>query len=156
MSGISLERQRALVKALRLVTHGIANKLTLRNKARELVIKLLIAIRGNYGYLPAWTYLLKIYRKRSQFASKSIICNDAFPLFCEVHLKGQLHLKGQVPLKGQPLPPPPDATSRLPQERSLRRPPELVGQGGEALEGQLLLRQKGSLHRPAEGSFPSL
>jgi hypothetical protein len=73
-----------------------------------------------------------------------------------VHLKGQLHLKGQVPLKGQPLPPPPDATSRLPQERSLRRPPELVGQGGEALEGQLLLRQKGSLHRPAEGSFPSL
>jgi hypothetical protein len=28
-----LERQRAFVKALRLVTHGIANKLTLRNKA---------------------------------------------------------------------------------------------------------------------------
>ena len=141
-----MERQRALVKALRLVTHGIANKLTLRNKARELVIKLLIAIRGNYGYLPAWTYLLKIYRKRSQFASKSIICNDAFPLFCEVHLKGQ---------RLQRLPPPPDVSSRLPQERSLRRPPELVGQGGEALEEQLLLRQKGSLHRPAEGSFPS-
>ena len=32
MSGISLERQRAFVKALHLVTHGIANKLTLRNK----------------------------------------------------------------------------------------------------------------------------
>src|SRR6266576_3600077 len=148
MSGISLERQRAFVKALRLVTHGIANELTLRNKAGN-VIKLLIAIRGNYGYLPAWTYLLKIYRKRSQFASKSIICNDAFPLFCEVHLKGQ-------PLQPlQPLPPPPDATSRLPQERSLRRPPELVGQEGEALEEQLLLRKKGSLRLPAEGSFPS-
>ncbi len=89
MSGISLEHQRAFVKALRLVTHGIANKLTLREQGRKLAIKLLIAIRGNYGYLPAWTYLLKIYRKRSQFASKSIICNDAFPLFCEVHLKGQ-------------------------------------------------------------------
>ena len=122
MSEISLKCQRAFVKALHRVTHGIANKLTLRNKAGQLAIKLLIAIRGNYGYLPAWTYLLKIYRKRSQFATKSIICNDAFPLFCEVHLKGPR------------LPPLPDATSRLPQERSLRRPPELVGQGGEALE----------------------
>src|SRR4029077_11197267 len=105
---------------------------------------LLIAIRGNYGYLAAWTYLLKIYRKRSQFASKSIICNDAFPLFCEVHLKGQ---------RLQRLPPPPDVSSRLPpertprhvslplpHERSLRQPPELVGQGGEALEQQLPLR----------------
>ena len=125
-------------------------------------MKLLIAIHANYGYLRAWTYLLKIYRKRSQFASKSIICNDAFPLFCEVHLKSQVHFKGQVHLKGQPkgqpLPAPPDATSRLPQERSLRRPPELVGQEGEALEQQLLLRlllrQKGSLPRLAEGSFP--
>jgi hypothetical protein len=122
-------------------------------------MKLLIAMHANYGYLRAWTYLLKIYRKRSQFASKSIICNDAFPLFCEVHLKSQVHLKGQVHLKDQPLPPPPDATSRLPQERSLRRPPELVGQEGEALEQQLLLRLllrlKGSLHRLAEESFPS-
>src|SRR4029077_10985365 len=113
---------------------------------------LLIAIRGNYGYLPAWTYLLKIYRKRSQFASKSIICNDAFPLFYEVHLKGQR-------LQRLPrLPPPPAASSRLPQERSLRRPPELVGRGDEALEQQLqlsLLREKVSLHRPAERSFPS-
>jgi len=100
-------------------------------------------MHDNYGYLQEWTYTLKIHRKRSQFASKSIICNDAFPLFCEVHLKGQ------------PVPPPPDATSRLPQERSFRRPPELVGQGGEALEEQLLLREKVSLHRPAEGSFPS-
>jgi hypothetical protein len=65
-----------------------------------------------------------------------------------------VHLKGQVHLQGQPLPKPPDATSRLPQGRSLRRPPELVGQEGEALEQQLLLRQKGSLHRLAEGSFP--
>ena len=137
-----MERQRAFVKAIRLATHGIANKLTLRNKAGN-CHKITIAIRGNYGYLPAWTYLLKIYRKRSQFASKSIICNDAFPLFCEVHLKGQ------------PLPPPPDATSRLPRERSFRQPLELVGQGREALEEQFLLREKGSLHRPAEGSFPS-
>ena len=98
---------------------------------------------GNYGYLRAWTYLLKIYRKRCQFASKSIICNNAFPLFCEVHLKGQ------------PVAPPPDATSRLPHERSFRQPPELVGQGSEALEEQLLLREKVSLHRPAEGSSPS-
>ena len=94
------------------------------------MIKLLIAIRSNHGYLPAWTYLLKIYRKRSQFASKSIICNDAFRLFCEVHLKGQ------------PLPPTPDATSRLSQERSLRQPLELAGQGDEALEKQLLPGEK--------------
>ena len=83
-----------------------------------------------------------IYRKRSQFASKSIICNDAFPLSCEVHLKGQ-------PLP----PPPPDATSRLPQEQSLRQPQKLVGQEREAaLEEQLLPREKVSSHRPAEGS----
>ena len=123
------------------MTYDIANKLTLRTRP-ELVIKLLIAIRGNYGYLPAWTYLLKIYRKRSQFASKSIICNDAFPLFWEVHLKGR------------PVPPPADATSRLLQERSLQQPLELVGQGGEALEEQLLPAEKVSSHRLAEGSFP--
>ena len=100
-------------------------------------------MHDNYGYLPEWTYPLKIYRKRSQFASKSIICNDAFPLFCEVHLKGQ------------PLPPLPDATSRLLQERSLRQPLELAGQGDKALEEQLLPGEKVSSHRPAEGSFPS-
>ncbi|HEX5492183.1 MAG TPA: hypothetical protein VFX07_13055 [Candidatus Udaeobacter sp.] len=43
--------------------------------------KLVIAIRGNYGYLAGWTYLLKIYKRRSQFASKSTVCNDAFPHF---------------------------------------------------------------------------
>jgi hypothetical protein len=107
------------------------------------VIKLLIAIRANYGYLPTWTYPLKIYRKRSQFASKSIICNDAFPLFCEVHLKGQL------------APPPPGATFLLPQERSFRQPRALVGHGREALEEQLLPGEKVSLHLPADGSFPS-
>jgi hypothetical protein len=143
MSGTSSERQHAFVKPLRLVTHEIGNKLTLRNKARKLIIKLLIAIRGNYGYLPTWTYLLKIYRKRSQFATKSIICNDAFPLFCEVQLKGQA------------VPPLLDATSRLPQERSFRQPPELVGQGREALEEQLLPGEKVNSHRPAEGSFHS-
>jgi hypothetical protein len=143
MSAFSLERQRAFVKALFPVTHGIANELTLRNKTGELAIKITIAIRGKYGYLPSWTYLLKIYRKRSQFASKSIICNDAFPLFCEVHLKGQ------------PVPPPPDATSRPPRERSLRQPLELVGQGREALEEQLLPGEKVSSHRLAEGGFPS-
>src|SRR5947207_12501489 len=142
MSQISLERQRAFVKPLPLVTHDIANKLTLRNKA-ERVIKLLIAIRSNHGYLPAWTYLLKIYRKRSQFATKSIICNDAFPLFCEVHLKGQ------------PVPPPPDATSRLPQGQSLRQPPELVGQRREARKEPLLPGEKVTSHRPAEASFLS-
>ena len=84
----------------------------------EPTIKLLIAIRGNYGYLPRWTYLLKIYRKRFQFASKSIIYNDAFPLFCEGHLKGQ-----RLP------PPPQDASSRLPHERSSPQPLELVGHG---------------------------
>ena len=108
-------------------------------------MKLLIAIRGNYGYLAAWTYLLKIYRKRSQFASKSIICNDAFPLFCEVHLKGR--------------PPPrplPDATSRLLQEQNFRQPPELVGQEREAaLEGQLLPRKRANLQQPVEGSSRS-
>ena len=88
----------------------------------EPVIKLLIAIRGNYGYLPRWTYLLKIYRKRFQFASKSIIYNDAFPLFCEGHLKGQrLPLPRDAPL--------PAASSRLPHEQSLRQPLELVGHG---------------------------
>src|ERR1700745_757550 len=107
-------------------THGIANERTLRNIGEKLAAKLLIAIRGNYGYLAAWTYLLKIYRKRSQFASKSIICNDAFPLSCELHLKDQR------------VPPPPDATSRLPQERSFRQPLELAGQGREALEAPLL------------------
>src|SRR4029077_12112802 len=107
---------------------------------------LLIAIRGNYGYLAAWTYLLKIYRKRSQFASKSIICNDAFPLFCEVHLKGQ---------RLQRLPARPDDSSRLPQDQRLRHPLELVGQRRAAREEQLLLRKKVSLHRLAEGSFPS-
>ena len=60
----------------------------------------------------------------------------------------------QQPTRQAPPPPPPGATSRLPRERSLRRPPELVGQEGEALEQQLLLRQKGSLPRLAEGSFP--
>src|SRR5205807_10645345 len=104
---------------------------------------LLIACRCNFGSLASWTYLLEIFWKRSQFASKSIICNDAFPLFCEVHLKGQ------------PLPPPPDATSRLPRERSFRQPLELVGQGREALEEQLLPGEKVSSHRPAEGGFPS-
>src|SRR5262245_18009795 len=64
-----------------------------------------------------WTYLLKIYRKRSQFANKSIIFNGAFPLFCDVHLKGQ------------PVLPPPDATSRIRQERNFPRPLELVGHG---------------------------
>jgi hypothetical protein len=108
------------------------------------VIKLLIAIRSNYGYLPRWTYLLKIYRKRSQFASKSIICNDAFPLFYEGHLKGQ------------PLPPPQDAFSRLPQEQNFRQPLELVGHGREALEQQQLPPGKRvSLHQPVAGSFPS-
>src|ERR1043166_279915 len=105
--------------------------------------KLLIAIRGNHGYLRSWTYLLKIYRKRSQFASKSIICSDALPLFCEVHLKGQA------------VPPSPDATSRLPQEQSSRRRLELAGQGPEVLEEQLLPGEKVSSHRPAEGSFPN-
>ena len=106
-------------------------------------MKLLIAIRDNYGYLAAWTYPLKIYRKRSQFASKSIICNDAFPLFCEVLLKGQ------------PVPRPPGATSRLPQERSFRQQRALVGHDREALEEQFLPGEKVSSHRPAEGSFPS-
>ena len=153
MSGIPLRRKRAFVKQLCLVTHGLANELTLRNKAK-LVIKLLIAIHGNYGYLAGWTYPLKIYRKRSQFANKSIICNDAFPLFCEVHLKGQLHLKGQPPLLV-----PQDVTSRLRQEQSLRQPPGLVGQEHGVLEQQrllrLLLRQKVCLQLPAEESFPS-
>src|SRR6476660_8210785 len=112
-------------------------------------MKLLIAIHANYGYLRAWTYLLKIYRKRSQFASKSIICNDAFPLFCEVHLKGQRVQRVQR------LPPRPDDSSRLPQEQSLRQQLELVGQGREALEEQLLLRKKARLRQPDEGSFPS-
>jgi hypothetical protein len=104
-------------------------------------------MHGNYGYLAEWTYLLKIYRKRSQFASKSIIYNDAFPLFCEVPLKGR-------PL--QPVPPPQDATSRLLQERSLRQLPELVGQEREAaLEEQLLPKEKVNSHRRDEGSFPS-
>ena len=112
-------------------------------------IKLLIAIHGNYGYLAGWTYLLKNYRKRSQFASKSIICNDAFPLFCEVHLKGQQQQQ-QLP------PPPPDASSRPPREQSFQPPLELVGHGPEALQHQLLPpRKKVSLHLPAEGSFPS-
>jgi hypothetical protein len=142
MSGISLKCQWYLLSH-RLVTYDIANKLMLRNKPGNGVIKLLIAIRGNHGYLPGWTYLLKIYRKRSQFASKSIVYNDVFPRFCEVHLKGQ------------PVPPPPDATFRLPQGRSFRKPPELVGQGREALEEQLLPREKASSHRPAEGNFPS-
>ena len=114
--------------------------------------KLLIAIRSNYGYLPGWTYLLKNYRKRFQFASKSIIYNDAFPLCCEGHLKGQ-----RLPLPQDA--PPPDDSSRLPHEQSSRQPLELVGHGREALEQQLLLRlllrEKVSLHRPAEGSFPS-
>jgi hypothetical protein len=114
----------------------------------ELPTKLLIAIHDNYGYLPAWTYLLKIYRKRFQFASKSIIYNDAFPLFCGGHLKRQ----------HQPLRVPPDATFRLQLERSFRPLPELVGQEGKALEQQQHQRQRkeeGSLHRLAEGSFPN-
>ena len=85
----------------------------------EPTIKLLIAIRSNYGYLPRWTYLLKNYRKRFQFASKSIIYKDAFPLFYEGHLKGQQ----QVPPRLG------DASSRLPHEQSLRQPLELVGRG---------------------------
>src|SRR4029077_16504677 len=109
---------------LRRVTHGIANKANVEEQGWKLAMKLLIAIRSNYGYLAAWTYLLKTYRKRSQFASKSIICNDAFPLFCEVHLKGQ---------RVQRLLRPPDVSSRLPQERSSRQAPALGGQGGEAL-----------------------
>jgi hypothetical protein len=72
-----------------------------------------------------------------------MVCNDAFPLFCEVHLKGQS------------LRPPQDATSRLPQEQSFRQPRELVGQGREALEEQLLPREKVSSHRRVEGSSPS-
>jgi hypothetical protein len=136
------------------MTHGIANELTLRNKP-ETRHKIVIAILGNYGYLAGWTYLLKIYKKRFQFASKSIICNDAFPLFCEGHLKRQ---------RLRRVPPPVDDSSRLLQERSFRRPPELVGQRGEALPQQLplrvaeqqpLVREKVSLHRLAEGSFPS-
>jgi hypothetical protein len=108
-------------------------------------MKLLIAMRGNYGYLPGWTYLLKIYRKRSQFASKSIIYSDAFPLFYEGHLKGQQQAR-----------PPQGASSRLPQEQSFRQRLELVGHGHEALQQQQLpLRKKVSLHLLAEGSFPS-
>jgi hypothetical protein len=126
------------------MTYDIANNLTLRNNA-EFTIKLLIAMHGNYGYLRAWTYLLKIYRKRFQFASKSIICNDAFPLFCEAHLKGQ----------PAPLPLPLDATFRLLQERSLQQPPELVGQGREGAQEQLLPREEVTSHQPAEGSFRS-
>jgi hypothetical protein len=102
-----------------------------------------IAIQHNYGYLLAWTYLLKIYRKRSQFASKSITCSAAFPLFCEVHLKGQ------------PLRLPLDATSRLPHELSFQRPLELVGQRQGAGEEQLLQKEKVSSRPPAEESFPS-
>jgi hypothetical protein len=93
-------------------------------------MKLLIAIQANYSYLRGWTYLLKIYRKRSQFASKSITCNDAFPLFCEVRLKGQ------------PLPQPADGTSHLPREQSLRRPLKLVGQEREAREQQRLPKER--------------
>ena len=37
MSGMPLDRQRAFVKSFRLVTHGIANELTLRNKAGNLL-----------------------------------------------------------------------------------------------------------------------
>jgi hypothetical protein len=95
----------------------------------EVAIKLLIAIHDNYGYLPAWTYLLKNYRKRFQFASKSIICNDAFPLFCGGHLKRQRQSQGRLPV-------PPDATFRRQQERSFRPLPELVGQEGKALQQQ--------------------
>jgi hypothetical protein len=113
-------------------------------------IKLLIAIHGNYSYLPRWTYPLKIYRKRFQFASKSIIYNAALSLFYEGHLKGQQQQQQQE------LPPPPDASSRLPQEQSFRQPLELVGHGREALQHQQLPpREKVCLHLPAEGSFPS-
>src|SRR5439155_9706329 len=97
----------------------------------QLAAKLLIAIFANNSYLRGWTYLLKIYRKRSQFASKSITCNDAFPLFCEAPL-----------LKGQPLPQPADATSRLPHEQSLRQLLKLVGQGREAWEQQRLPEER--------------
>src|SRR5262249_53550574 len=131
------------------MTHDIAYDLTLRNKAWDRY-KITIAISSNYGYLPGWTYLLKIYRKRSQFASKSIIYNDAFPLFCEGYLKGQ-----RLPPPPQHAPPQ-DASSRLPQERSLRQRLELVGHGREALQHQQLPpRRKVRLHRQAEGSFPS-
>src|SRR5437762_2511327 len=68
----------------------------------------------------SWAYLLKIYRKRSQFASKSITCNDAFPLFYEVHLKDQ------------PFRQPVDGTFRLPHGQSLQQPLKLVGQEREA------------------------
>src|SRR5262249_54083403 len=126
------------------MTHDIANDLTLRNKAWDRY-KITIAIRNNYGYLPGWTYLLKIYRKRYQFASKSIIYNDAFPLFYEGHLKGQ-----------QQVPPPLDASFRLPQEQSFRQRLEFVGPGREALQHQRLPpKEKVSLHLPAAGSFPS-
>src|SRR5262249_35410689 len=113
---------------VQLMTHRIPNELTVRNKVHNSLQKLLIAILANCSYLRAWTYLLKIYKKRSQFASKSITCNDAFPLFCEVYLKGQ-----PVP---QPAPQSADATSRLPPEQSLRQLPELVGQGREAWDRQ--------------------
>src|SRR5215472_11000968 len=112
------------------MTHRIPNELTVKNKVHNSLQKLLIAILANYSYLRAWTYLLKIYRKRSQFASKSITCNDAFPLFFEVHLKGQ------------PVPPPPDATSRLPREPSFRQPLELDGRGRGAREEQLLPEER--------------
>jgi hypothetical protein len=112
------------------MTRRITNELTAKNKAGHGYKKLLIAILGNYGYLAGWTYLLKIYKKRSQFASKSIAFNNAFPQFCEVHLKGK------------PLLQPPDATSRLRPERNLRQLLELVGQRSEALPEQQRLRNK--------------
>jgi hypothetical protein len=101
----------------------------LRNKDK-IPIKLLIAMQGNYGYLAGWTYPLKIYRKRFQFASKSTIYNDASPLCCEGHLKGQW-----LPPRPQPAPLQ-DASSRLPHEQSLQQPLELVGRGREALQQQ--------------------
>jgi hypothetical protein len=90
-----------------------------------------------------WIYPSKLYKKRSQFADKSITWKNAFPQFWQAHLRSQQLLPRVA------------AIFRPRRERSSRQLPRLVGQDKGAQQQRLLARKKASSRQRAEESSPS-
>jgi hypothetical protein len=89
-----------------------------------------------------WIYPLELYKKRFQFADKSMTWKNVFPQFWQAPLRGQ-----QLPRVA--------ATFRPGREQSFRQLPKLVGQKKEVQQQRLLVRKKASSRRPGEESSPN-
>jgi hypothetical protein len=109
----------------KLICHRVCVTTTKTDKKRgiNLLLKLPLPFGRTTVINKAWIHLLKLWKKRFQFADKSIVWKDAFPHCWEVPRLQAL----QAPQA--PHGPHAAATFRRQRERSLRRRQKLGGRG---------------------------